>query len=230
MCDFCRGLGVVKADVPVGHPDFGRMMPCPQCGADRERERMARLMSVFAEPIDRYTALRGWLEGCSFRNFDARRAAAAYNAVARWTDGNDPAWLYVYGPPGNGKTHLAAAAVNALTKRGVPALFATAPDLLAMVRSGFETGEAESIVGLCQRVPVLAVDDLGAEQLTPWAAEVLFRIFNARYVERRRTLVVGNVAPSEFPEPRLASRFLDGAVCLVVANAAPDYRSGRGAK
>ena len=41
------------------------------------------------------------------------------------------------------------------------------------------------------------VDDLGAERLTEWAAEVLLRIFNARYVARAHTLVASNVRPAD---------------------------------
>ena len=41
------------------------------------------------------------------------------------------------------------------------------------------------------------VDDLGAERLAGWAAEVLFRIFNARYVARAHTLVASNVRPED---------------------------------
>jgi len=94
---------------------------------------------------------------------------------------------------------------------------------------------------VCQRVPWLVVDDLGAERLTDWAAEasarglrlssaevlsraVLFRVFNARYTARAHTLVVSNVRPEEVSEPRLSSRFLDGAVCQVVPNSEEDYR------
>jgi len=68
------------------------------------------------------------------------------------------------------------------------------------------------------------VDDLGAERLTDWATEVLFRIFNARYTTRAHTLVVSNVRPDDIPEPRLRSRFLDGGLCQVVPNGADDHR------
>jgi hypothetical protein len=40
-------------------------------------------------------------------------------------------------------------------------------------------------------------DPLVLLRLTEWAAEVLFRIFNARYVARAHTLVVSNVRPED---------------------------------
>jgi hypothetical protein len=120
-------------------------------------------------------------------------------------------------------------------------LFATAPELLAMIRDGFNAGQAEDLMGVCQRAPWLVVDDLGAERLTDWAAEasarglrlsstgvlsraVLFRVFSVRHTARAHTLVVSNVRPEEVPEPRLRSRFLNVAVCQVIPNGAKDYR------
>lgn len=48
-------------------------------------------------------------------------------------------------------------------------LFATAPELLQIVRGRFDAGQAEDLIGLCQRGPFdsaqdrpwLVVDDLG---------------------------------------------------------------------
>jgi DNA replication protein DnaC len=187
-------------------------------------------MESLQEHIARYTAFRGSLRQCTFESFDMasdQRVVAAYNAVVRFVRGEAP-WVYLYGPPGNGKTHLAAAAVNRLIAQGRAVLFTTAPELLAMIRDGFDGGQAENLIGLCQRVPWLVVDDLGAERLTDWAAEVLFRVFNARYTTRAHTLVVSNVRPADIPEPRLRSRFLDGGLCQVVPNAAADYRQRQG--
>jgi len=183
-------------------------------------------MELLQERIARYTAFRGSLQECTFENFNTasdERVVVAYNATVRFVQGEVP-WVYLYGPPGNGKTHLAAAVVNRLIARGRAVLFTTAPELLAMIREGFDGGQAENLIGLCQRVPWLVVDDLGAERLTDWAAEVLFRVFNARYTTRAHTLVVSNVQPDDIPEPRLRSRFLDGGLCLVVPNGAGDYR------
>ncbi len=30
-CSFCNGRGFVLADVPPGHPLYGREIPCPRC-------------------------------------------------------------------------------------------------------------------------------------------------------------------------------------------------------
>ena len=27
-CEFCGGVGFLRSDVPVGHPNFGRLEPC----------------------------------------------------------------------------------------------------------------------------------------------------------------------------------------------------------
>jgi DNA replication protein DnaC len=148
------------------------------------------------------------------------------NAVVRFVRGDVP-WVYVYGLPGNGKTHLAAAAANHLLAQGRAVLFVTALELLAVIRDGFDSRRVEDLTGVCQRAPWLVVDDLGAERRTDGAAEVLSRIFNARYVARAHTLVASNVRPGDLAEPRLRSRFLDVAVCHRVPNGGDDYRQGK---
>jgi len=130
-------------------------------------------------------------------------------------------------PTGNGKTHLAAAAANHLLAQGRAVLFVTAPELLATIQDGFDSGQAENLVSLCQRVPWLVVDDLGTERLTEWAAEVLFRIFNARHVARAHTLVASSVRPEDLAEPCLHSRFLDIAVYHKLPSGGDDYRQGK---
>lgn len=30
-CECCKGLRYVRRDLPVGHPEFGKAIPCPGC-------------------------------------------------------------------------------------------------------------------------------------------------------------------------------------------------------
>jgi len=112
-------------------------------------------MEMLQERIARYTAFRGSLRECTFEIFDTasgERAVVAYNAVIRFVQG-EVSWVYLYGPSGNGRPHLAEAAVNRLIARCRAILFTTAPELLAMIRDGFDAGQAENLIGLCQRMP-----------------------------------------------------------------------------
>ena len=42
-CPHCQGVGFVLADVPLGHPDFGKAMPC-HC---KQEERLWRRVHEF---------------------------------------------------------------------------------------------------------------------------------------------------------------------------------------
>ena len=42
-CPFCRGLGFVREDVPIGHPHFGQLFPCRCRLAEIDQRRMEHL-------------------------------------------------------------------------------------------------------------------------------------------------------------------------------------------
>ena len=56
LCPICRGVGYVALDVPVGHPDFGKAMPC-QCREQERQERRMLRMQRFGtlETLERMT-------------------------------------------------------------------------------------------------------------------------------------------------------------------------------
>lgn len=143
--------------------------------------------------------------------------------------------LILFGSIGAGKSGLAAAMVRELCDRTVakyppleiphtpPALFVLWRDVLADMRAAFASGEYDPAL-LSERartVPVLVLDDLGAERPTDWAREELATLIQARYDKRLPIIVTTNYNGAELAarlghdDPiigkRILSRLLDGA-------------------
>lgn len=112
-------------------------------------------------------------------------------------------WLYIYGPAGTGKTHLAASALAAFVAAGGSGRFVSLVDLLGRMRRSFgRDGENDyDILESYRSARLLVVDDLGTEKSTPWGIQVLTDLVNARYESGKATIITSNFGIS-----KLASR------------------------
>ena len=121
--------------------------------------------------------------------------------MAAWPDGQD---LLIYGNPGNGKSHLAAAIGNALAADDVIVVFAAYVDLLEAVKSTYNGGEGNEaeILGAICRADLLVLDDLGVERPSEYTLGVLFKIAERRSRSYRKTVYTTNYSPTE-----LAARY-----------------------
>lgn len=184
-------------------------------------------MERYTEGMDRYA-------GQVFSAFKARKDEGPATAgvrlalqEARRMAHKPSGWLVLYGPPGTGKTHLVAAISNQLTSLPEAdrplSLFFTAPDLLDLLRSGYQQNDYHDMLRLCQSVEVLMLDDLGAERTNEWVREKLFQILDHRYQRRLPLVVVTNCALEEL-EPRIKDRLTDTALSTIVQIVAPSYR------
>jgi len=91
-------------------------------------------------------------------------------------------------------------------------LFAVAPDLLDYLRATFAPKAEEPYDERFRKMreaELLVLDDLGAEQSTPWANEKLFQLFNFRYNACLPTVITTNKRGLESIEPRIRSRLSD---------------------
>ncbi|MFO7742012.1 MAG: ATP-binding protein [Anaerolineae bacterium] len=230
VCPICNGLGYVRADVPVSHPDFGKLVPCA-CHLDElAQQRVSTLRTLSdLELLERMTFETFAPEGHGLPPDKRKNLHWAYDEARAFAQ--DPeGWLVIKGGYGCGKTHLAAAIANFCVQRGEPVLFITVPDLLDHLRAAFAPSNPDDHVLAfdarfheIRTVPVLILDDLGTESSTPWAQEKLYQIFNYRYNARLPTVVTTNHELEDIPL-RLRSRIVDPDLTKIVSIKAPDYR------
>jgi len=229
-CPICRGIGFVRRDVPVGHPDFGRVDIC-QCRqkevAQMTHQRLYRLSNLDAfRHMTFETFQTEGLVGMS--EAQIRSLTTAANA-ARYFSQHLDGWLLLLGSYGVGKTHLAAAVANFAVSMGVPTLFLTVPDLLDWLRYayGSEDFNFEARFEEIRNIRLLVLDDLGTQNATPWAEEKLYQIFNYRYVNNLPMVITTNQALEEL-EGRIQSRLRDPELVRVIRIEAPDHRNPAG--
>jgi DNA replication protein DnaC len=141
-------------------------------------------------------------------------------------------WLVFMGGYGSGKTHLAAAIANYRAGLGDPPLFIMVPDLLDHLRATFSPSSSVAFDHRFDEVrtaPLLILDDLGTQSMTPWVREKLYQLFNYRYNAELPTVITTSDSLDEM-DARIRSRLLDGKLCSIYAITAPSFHGGRGKK
>jgi len=144
---------------------------------------------------------------------DERMVRDAYrHALAFAKEPKD--WLLLLGNSGMGKTRLAAAIGNYCREAGRQVLFVIVPDLLDHLRSSFDPQNPaayDETFEAVKTVPLLILDDLGAQTSTPWADEKLFQLINHRYNALLPTVITTSYRRDQL-DSRLVSRLVDGQV------------------
>ncbi len=89
--------------------------------------------------------------------------------------------VLLIGPPGTGKSHIAAALTVAAIQAGYTALYRSAFDLAQDMAEAEATGTRKDLVDNLCKVDLLVLEDLGMKRLPPTAAEDLLEIVVRRY-------------------------------------------------
>lgn len=219
-CLGCDGVGFYLLRVPYGHPDWGVPQRC-ECQAGRPLPGQVAMLARLRDEL-------GHLADCTFATFSTDRYLQDlvwdYNGEAYTVDHQRAdlqkayltaleyssqvgGWLYLFGNYGAGKSHLAAAIANTAAGLGTRVSYASVPKLLDFIRAGYKDGSADARVAALQAVPLLILDDLGAEAAKRDTDELLFQLLNHRSKERADlpTVITSNVHPDDL-EPRIADR------------------------
>ena len=225
-CPHCGGLGYVRAELPLGHADFGKLQIC-SCRKDEVSKYSRRKLYAISRLNE--------LKGLTFENFEprgrmglpARQADSlelAFNQSKQFVQKME-GWLLLEGGYGSGKTHLAAAIANFAVEVGLPTIFITVPDLLDTLRYTYSSTEEsfEERFEEIRQAPLLILDDFGTQNATAWAQEKLFQIINHRYINKLPLVVTTNLSLDQI-EGRIRSRLGDPDLVSHLRILAPDYR------
>lgn len=142
--------------------------------------------------------------------------------VAAWAESFGPdarTGLILVGGCGLHKSADAAAALRRCASFH-SVRFAGQQDILADIRSTFDTGEREdeAMARYCS-VGVLVIDDIGKGTLKAWAVEMLYRIINARYERALPMIVTSNYGGAHLRR-RLAAAGDETAASAIVSRLA----------
>jgi DNA replication protein DnaC len=138
-------------------------------------------------------------------------------------------WLVLMGGYGSGKTHLAAGIANYRAGLGEPPLFIMVPDLLDHLRATFSPNSSVAFdrrFDDIRTTPLLVLDDLGTQSMTPWVREKLYQLFNYRYNRELPTVITTADSMNEM-DARIRSRLLDAQLCTIYVLNVPPYHGNR---
>ena len=123
--------------------------------------------------------------------------------------------LILFGPPGGGKSHLAAAIGLALIENGWRVLFTRTSDLVQKLQIARRDLALESAIARLDKYHLLILDDLAYVAKDQAETSVLFELISARY-ERRSLLITANQPFGEwgkiFPDPAMTLAAVDRLV------------------
>jgi DNA replication protein DnaC len=113
----------------------------------------------------------------------------ALAAGGSWLDKG--ANILAFGPPGVGKSHLAAGLGQALVEKGYRVLFARTTDVVQRLQAARRDFSLESLMDKLDKYDLLILDDISYVRKDQAENSVLFELISARY-ERRSLLITAN--------------------------------------
>lgn len=188
----------------VGDPRFGKLIRCG-CRAREDAERLNRLSGL--TPTERAIRLEHVVT--DDLQYTARMVGACKKFIT-----SPRGIITIHGGPGNGKTMVLQAVINAMLDQNIEAVYVTAFDLISHIRDAFSLDRktksltinddsAYSRLQRYERVRVLAVDELDKIKVTDWVLEQLTDLIDRRYRMAEDnaggTLIAMNESPDFLP-------------------------------
>ena len=223
-CHECRYNGAAFRDERFRNPLLSCIPSCAKYKTQQAQKRITRLMGD--------GGVGEWFRSRSFATFRATPATKpAVDLCKRFCAAikRDPKvpGLLLKGSYGTGKTHLAVSILRETAEAGIPGMFVGVSDLSAEMLASFDSKDvkAGALVVTAMCVPLLVLDDLGAENPKPWVVELVYVLINHRYEHMLPTIITTNYDGKQLDAVfgrRIVSRLTEMTVPVNIR--AEDYR------
>lgn len=210
-------------------PSVGHLWPAITEQADRDGWPAARTLAALFEHevaeraqrrTQRHLAEARLPVGKTLDTFDFTAVPMISKArIAALAQGDS--WLetgtniLAFGPPGTGKSHLAAALGHALVDAGYRVLFSRTTDLVQQLQTARQELKLAAAIEKLDKYHLIILDDLSYLQKNQAETSVLFELISARY-ERRSIMITANQPfgawDQIFPDPAMTIAAIDRLV------------------
>ena len=228
-CKACKDLGVVRRNVPPSHPQFGRAIPCRECGLAHKRKGYERIWPVSPSFRDLYNAPIQTRIKENNQIITLKPMVRLKNMMIDFVEGWPKGVLIlIEGPYGVAKTHcLAILYDRCWTKAKKTAVYVGATDLEEMYtdfsdsqNNGYDAIRNDGRFKRYSREKMLHEADFlfidEAHRYTQrggngWTERQLFNLVKKRLDNHKTTVMAGNVLEPKGGEPGLHPGILDRA-------------------
>lgn len=235
-CTVCTGNGILQASTT------GELLLCG-CISIKEYDKYTnyiRIKNLYEKsniPVHYRTAR---VENLQVEHDDSKSLLSAVDTISDFLNAKELTHrgFYLCGNTGSGKTHLACSILNELTiNRGIETRYVkVSKDFIEAIKATFgqkngwgePVNAAIKIESDLQKVPVLVLDDFGTQKDSEWALERIYDLIDARYENRRLTIITSNKPIKDWKsEDNISKQRIYSRLCGMTEEIpfeAPDWR------
>lgn len=164
---------------------------------------------------------------CSLENFKVynEKLAAKLNGLRELVSSKPKRGIFLFGPVGTGKTHLAVSYMSELIVRGYGGSFIRAIGFIIRCQQSFRNEEdVTSIIDELLDKHFLVLDDIGSEHVTDFVRQSLLLLIDEAYCREKILVVTSNLSLEDLNiiDPRIPSRLAE--MCKLFKLDFDDYR------
>jgi len=198
-CDKCPSLQSCVNMVKGYHPQLvvkGRNIDvqyerCPRKVQADERKEQESLIQCMYVPKE---ILQATIKDIEIEKGRMEAINLVKNFVREYEPNKKMKALYLHGLFGVGKTYFLGAIANALAEQKVKSTILYVPEFLRELKGSFQDQSFNEKIEYVKKVPVLMLDDIGAESVTSWMRDdVLGTILQFRMLENLPTFFSSNL-------------------------------------